>query len=134
MTHEGKLILQRRLKQNLGAWRGGVNGLKLRLKFECAETVLLAAATDLPAELGFSYGGIETGCPYEPCWVDPHRCSDLIVSFAERPHHGKRNGQRPIDSMSIHPGQHHIGTMYAPTMQSLAYVAVRIEDREPIPH
>jgi hypothetical protein len=134
MTHEGKLILQRRLEQKLGAWRGGVNRLKLRLKFECAKPVFLAATADLLAILGFPYEGIQAGCPYEPLGVGPHRCSDLIVSFAERPHHGERNRQRPIDSMPVHPGQHHFGTMYAPAVQGLAYVAVRIKDREPISH
>jgi hypothetical protein len=63
-----------------------------------------------------------------------HRRADLIVSFTEGPDHGKRYGQRPVDSMPVHRGQHCVDAMHAPAMQGLAYVAVRIEDREPISH
>jgi hypothetical protein len=52
MTYQRELILESRLKQKFGAWRRSIQRLKLRLKFERAESVFLAAAADLLAKCG----------------------------------------------------------------------------------
>src|ERR1035438_8355147 len=95
MAHHRKVILQRRLKQKLAALRRSVNRLKLWLDLKGPEPILLPAPADLRTKLTFPYEGIHTSRPYNPFAVATHRCSDLVVRFAERPDHRERNRQRP---------------------------------------
>ena len=126
VNNDGKLILQRGLKEEIRTARDRIESVILRLQFQRAKTKFFGTALQLLMKM--ICPRMKASTARESIRVRPNGRGDLVVRRTLILHDRKRNQERPVDSVSVHVAQHGIHTHRPTTMTRCSKMRVRVED------